>query len=183
MKKILIILFIFYTNLISDTVFGMDKAEFQKVLASSMIEGLTLGTVKIKVDNKKKCNQKWAKNFNNKAKIITKYVRENQKLKRVLINKNISYYHIIQQRTNNISIDMDAVIKLSCTESQFDTLKGRMKYIERLKIENSVYKELMSLNNLNLHKSEYIKKNDTKEHIEAKADLKEQLRNSILDIK
>ena len=132
--------------------------------------------------NADECGIKWSRYFNDKAKVSNKYWRENQKMKILLNKKNISYSHIIKQKTQDISIDKDAIIKLSCTESQFDALKGRMKYIAKLKIVNSVYKEMMSLNNLELPKSEYIKKSDTKENIEAKADLKEQLRNSILGV-
>ena len=132
--------------------------------------------------NADECGIKWSRYFNDKAKVADKYWRENQKMKILLNKKNISYYHIIKQKTKDISIDTDTIIKLSCTESQFDALKGRMKYIAKLKIVNSVYKEMMSLNNLELPKSEYIKKSDTKENIEAKADLKEQLRNSILGV-
>lgn len=124
---------------------------------------------------KEECKLKWRKYFNNKENIANQYWRENQKMKQLLHKKYINYYPIVKQRTYNISIDTKAIIKNSCTEGQFNMLKNKMKYIKKLKIENRIYKEMMSLNNLEVPKSDYIKKSDSKKHIKALANLREQL--------
>lgn len=182
MNKIIITLFLFTFANSQESNFNILFEDNMKTMVVEDIKGVSKSIVKdIRAitgnsTDKEKCDRKWSRYFNATSKISIKYWRENQKIKKLLLKKHINYYPIIKQRTYIISINTNSIIKHSCTTTQFEQLKAKMKNIERLKIENIVYKELMHLNNLELAKSDYIiKKSANNQHIKAIENLKEQL--------
>lgn len=126
------------------------------------------------------CNKVFGKYLLENMKISGSISTKNMALKNILNKHNINYTPIVEQKTNNISLDMQKLKREACNNNQFDTVKSRERNLLRLQIENDVLRELMRLNNLNdTSSNEYYRVKDEKdeeeEHKKAKAELKRQL--------